>query len=66
MNKARLVKRTEVTKLNQGRPLKCAPQPSVERSSVEVVKEWVEYRKKLNRVSAREAFATLFVQPQTN
>jgi hypothetical protein len=61
MNRAKLIKRGEILdherRATEGR---VAAQPSLVRTTVETVRDWVRERRALDRVNAREQFAALF------
>lgn len=61
MNRAKLIKREEVLeherRATEGR---VAAQPSLVRTTVETVRDWVKEHRTLDRVNPREQFAALF------
>ncbi|NOT60013.1 MAG: hypothetical protein HOP19_07280 [Acidobacteria bacterium] len=62
MNKAKLIKRDQITEVIQPRktPIKTKP---VVRKTMEAVNNWMDSRRN-QRVDPRAAFAALFIQPQ--
>lgn len=61
MNKARLVKRSEVKEQEQ--PPQQPPSSSISQS-VQAVRAWINQHQMQQRTDAREAFALLFGEPQ--
>ncbi|MBL8208463.1 MAG: hypothetical protein JNM09_29810 [Blastocatellia bacterium] len=61
MNKPKLVKRGEVS---QARPAKPTPTAVTIQKTMNGVKDWLNTRQQNTRQSARDAFASLFVNTQ--
>ncbi len=61
MNKPRLIKRGETPETKSVKPV---PKAVTIQKTVNVVKEWLGTRHENTRQSAREAFSSLFTQPQ--
>ena len=62
MNKAKLIKREQISELAQSKQAQAKTRPVVKKT-MEVVNDWMDNRRK-QRLDPRAAFAALFAQPQ--
>ena len=62
MNKAKLIKREQISELVQSKQAKTKTKPVVKKT-MEVVNDWMDNRRN-QRLDPRAAFAALFAQPQ--
>jgi hypothetical protein len=65
MKKARLVKQKDLVKHEQTKPTSLA-QSTVVSKTMDVVKEWIKEHQLTKGLNSKEAFAALFVRPQTD
>ena len=63
MTKAKLIKREEAAERQQAKVAQKA-QKQVVRKTMDVVGDWVDTRRSVQRIDPRAAFAALFAQPQ--
>ena len=62
MNKAKLIKRDQITEVVRPKKTQIKTKPVV-RKTMDAVNEWMDSRRN-QRIDPRAAFAALFIQPQ--